>query len=743
MILDPPHCKLSRPIHKLTPLRWSVAFVITATAVAVSVSVPDKIEVWTISSITALIASTTVAGWRAGLMTAMVCVLSSAYIHLPGTPGMAYGVGEVVYAVLFVVLAALICWSYARLHSAERALRRSEEKFRSLVANAPYGICRCTPDGMLLDVNPTMASLLRYATADQLANRRIAQLYCDPEQLKNIVDEDGTLKRFDGVRAEWKRSDNSVIVVRLSGRPMHEEPGERSYELVAEDVTERHALEQQFRQAQKMEAVGRLAGGIAHDFNNLLMVISGYCELLLGQIGSESELRRPAVEILNAADRASALTRQLLAFSRKQVQAPRILDVNEIIGEHLKMLPRLIGEDIKLNFIPGARSGHIRVDPGQAQQVMMNLAVNARDAMPNGGELVIETSNVFLNEQFVRRHPNVRVGEYVLLSITDTGTGMDAETQSHLFEPFFTTKGQKGTGLGLSTVYGIVTQSGGHIWAQSARGQGTTFFIYFPCVEAPSRLAIQETEHQPSRGGETILVVEDDASLRSLVHIFLEAHGYTVLEAGSGDSAVHVSRSHKGPVHLLLTDVVMPGMSSGELVRRLLSERPDIRVIYMSGYTDNLADDRVKLDSQLNLLRKPFTSEALAVRVRKILNSKPAVQPLALAPEIPIERGRAPRFTIQLPMRFRMPGDTEWSTATTENISRSGVLFRTIRKVSPNSHIELQLTLPSEITGGSVLQVGCRGEVVRTIAGTAPLASGVAAKVVQYLSVLRPPVTDA
>ncbi len=743
MIPDPPHHKLFPPLRRRNVLRWALALLINAVALGISVSLPGKIEIWTISSISAVIATASVAGWRAGLFSAIVCVLSSAYLHLSGSPGMVYRVGELVHALLFAILATLICWSYAKLHSAERALRRSEEKFRSLVTNAPYGICSCTLDGVLLDVNAAMAAMLRYRTVDQLSNCRLVDLYCDPEQFTNLLDENGLLKRFDALRAEWKRSDNTVIVVRLSGRPIREENQNLFFELLAEDVTERHALEQQFRQAQKMEAVGRLAGGIAHDFNNLLMVISGYCELLIGQLGSESEMRRPAQEILNAADRAAALTRQLLAFSRKQVQAPRVLDLNDIVAEHLKMLPRLIGEDIKLTFIPGARAGHVRVDPGQAQQVIMNLAVNARDAMPNGGELSIETANVFLDEHYVRHRPNVRPGKYVLLSITDTGSGMDAETQSHLFEPFFTTKGQKGTGLGLSTVYGIVTQSGGHIWAKSAKGQGATFNIYFPHVEQLGRSAKQEAEHKPSRGRETILVVEDDTALRSLVRVFLEAHGYTVLEAENGDSALHVSRAYRGPVHLLLTDVVMPGMSSRELVKKLLSERSDMRVIYMSGYTDSPAGHHVKLDSQLNLLRKPFTSEALAVRVRKMLDTRPAARPLALVPEIPIERGRAPRFTIQLPMRFRMLGETEWSTATTENISRSGVLFRTDREVNPRAQIELQLTLPSQITGGSVLEVGCRGEVVRTIAAAATVPPGVAAKVVQYLSVLRPPVAEA
>src|SRR6266852_3253271 len=307
-----------------------------------------------------------------------------------------------------------------------------------------------------------------------------------------------------------------------------------------------------------MEAVGRLAGGIAHDFNNLLMVISGYCEFLLERIGSDPALRGPAQEIANAAERATSLTRQLLAFSRKQMLAPKVLDLNAVVTENLKMLTRMIGEDIDLVMIPGGEIGPVKADPGQIEQVIMNLAVNARDAMPYGGKLTIETGNVMLDENYARFHAPVKPGEYVMLAISDTGMGMDAETQTHIFEPFFTTKGPKGTGLGLSTVYGIVKQSGGYIWVDSESGKGTTFKIFLPKVASPgehaTQVVIPADTHRTEPGTETILVVEDEANLRYLARQFLEKQGYKVIEAADGAVAMQIAVAHEGVIHLLLTD---------------------------------------------------------------------------------------------------------------------------------------------------------------------------------------------
>jgi signal transduction histidine kinase len=333
--------------------------------------------------------------------------------------------------------------------------------------------------------------------------------------------------------------------------------------LFAEDVTERRALEQQLRQAQKMEAVGRLAGGIAHDFNNLLMVISGYSEFLLAGIGSDPALRGPAQEIANAAERATTLTRQLLAFSRKQMLAPKVVDLNAVVTENLKMLTRLIGEDISLVMVPSSDIGAVKADPGQIEQVVMNLAVNARDAMPQGGKLTIETANVTLGANYARFHSPVKPGDYVMLAISDSGMGMDTETQTHIFEPFYTTKGLKGTGLGLSTVYGIVKQSEGYIWVYSEPGKGTTFKIYLPRVDAAT-LHLEASQaatisEQPGPGRETVLLVEDEETLRQLTRQSLQNQGYSVIDAADGGAALRLSQAHNGPIHLLLTDVIMPG----------------------------------------------------------------------------------------------------------------------------------------------------------------------------------------
>ncbi len=376
-----------------------------------------------------------------------------------------------------------------------------------------------------------------------------------------------------------------------------------------------------------MEAVGRLAGGIAHDFNNLLMVISGYSEFLLDRLGPEPALRAPAQEIASAAVRATSLTRQLLAFSRKQMLAPRILDLNGVVTENLKMLTRVIGEDIDLVMVPAAGLGAVRADAGQIEQVIMNLAVNARDAMPSGGKLTIETSNVSLDEEYSRFHAPLNPGNYVMLAISDTGAGMDSETQSHIFEPFFTTKGPKGTGLGLSTVYGIVKQSGGYIWVYSEPGQGTTFKIYLPrvaeAVESAAQVAAPAESASAEPGTETILLVEDEANLRYLARQFLEKQGYRVIEAADGAVAMQIAVAHEGVIHLLLTDVIMPGMNGRELAQRISEIRPNVRVLYMSGYTENVIGRNGMLDAGVRLLQKPFTLRDLKSKVREVLDSAP------------------------------------------------------------------------------------------------------------------------
>jgi signal transduction histidine kinase len=381
--------------------------------------------------------------------------------------------------------------------------------------------------------------------------------------------------------------------------------------------------EAQLRQAQKMEAVGRLAGGVAHDFNNLLTVIRGYSELLLGRLGPTDAMRKDMEEIKKAADRASGLTRQLLAFSRRQFIAAKVVDLNALVANMDGMLRRLIGEDIvELCAELDSSTGAIKADPGQVEQVIMNLVVNARDAMPTGGRLTIETRNVTIGKAVHLDAVGVAPGSYVLLVVRDNGHGMDAETQSHLFEPFFTTKEKgKGTGLGLTTVYGIVKQSGGSITVESAPGRGTTFRVYFPRVEQEvSGLTGAVKAIDPVRGRETILLVEDEPAVRGLVHETLRLHGYTVLEARHGIEALLTSAKYVGPIHLLLTDVVMPQMSGPEVAEKLLTVRPGIKVLYMSGYPDHPVFDRGGVSRETGFLPKPFSPQVMAQKVREVLD---------------------------------------------------------------------------------------------------------------------------
>jgi signal transduction histidine kinase len=380
--------------------------------------------------------------------------------------------------------------------------------------------------------------------------------------------------------------------------------------------------EAQLRQSQKMEAVGRLAGGVAHDFNNLLTVIRGYSELLLARLAPEDSIRKDMIEVKKAADRASGLTRQLLAFSRRQFIAPKIIDLNALIANMDGMLRRLLGEDIvELCTELNPHTGSIRADAGQIEQVIMNLAVNARDAMPKGGRLTIETRNVTVGKPTRQTPAGVKPGSYVLLAVRDTGHGMDEETQSHLFEPFFTTKEKgKGTGLGLSTVYGIVKQTGGSIVVESQKDQGATFKIYFPLVDQGAPGAAGTPDAEPLHGRETILLVEDEPAVRGLVHETLRLHGYTVLEARHGIEALMTGAKHQGPIHLLLTDVVMPQMSGPEVAEKIQIVRPGIKVLYMSGYPDHPLFEQGGIARDASFLPKPFTPNVLAKKVRDVLD---------------------------------------------------------------------------------------------------------------------------
>jgi two-component system cell cycle sensor histidine kinase/response regulator CckA len=392
---------------------------------------------------------------------------------------------------------------------------------------------------------------------------------------------------------------------------------------IGEDVTERHRLEDQLRQSQKMEAVGRLAGGVAHDFNNLLTVIFGYADLIGEELPAGSPQNADLEEIRKAARRAAGLTHQLLAFSRRQVLEPIVLSLNELIEDFHKMLRRVIAEDVELRLVLAPGAGNVRADPGQLQQVIMNLAVNAHDAMPTGGKLVIETANADLSEQYAEVHHPVVPGRYVMLAVTDTGVGMGTEVKSQIFEPFFTTKAKgKGTGLGLSTVYGIIKQSGGYVWVYSEPGHGTTFKIYLPRVDAPAHAPLPQPEVETLTGTETILLAEDDDTLRRLSKGLLEKAGYTVIEAENAARAVAVARAYEGAIHLLVADVVMPGGSGRDLARQLAESRPNAKVLYVSGYTDDAIVHHGMLEPGLNFLQKPFTPAALARKVRAVLDAK-------------------------------------------------------------------------------------------------------------------------
>jgi PAS domain S-box-containing protein len=395
---------------------------------------------------------------------------------------------------------------------------------------------------------------------------------------------------------------------------------------IALDITERKHLADQLRQSQKMQAVGQLAGGVAHDFNNLLMVVKGHAEILLNRIPGGSPLKNNVEQVDKAADRATALTRQLLAFSRMQVLQPRVLDLNEVVGGMTKMFSRVIGENIEMTFVPGTRLGRVKADPGQIEQVLLNLVVNARDAMPNGGRITIETSDVHLDKDYAAKHHNMEPGWWVMLTVSDTGCGMDAQTQTRIFEPFFTTKEKgKGTGLGLATVYGVVKQSGGFIYVYSEVNQGTTFKVYLPKVMAEADKDVSEKPAgPPPRGSETVLFVEDEESVRELVTEYLTAVGYNVLVACDGAQALHMAASHKGTIEVLVTDVVMPRMSGRELASRIVSERPNAKVLYISGYTDDSIFRHGVLEAGVAYLQKPFNLKAVAQKIREVLDGQPA-----------------------------------------------------------------------------------------------------------------------
>jgi PAS domain S-box-containing protein len=514
-------------------------------------------------------------------------------------------------------------------HVAERtaALRQSEERTRSIIDSALDAMIGLDANGTITDWNPRAEAIFGWARSEALGRPLTETII--PTRFRDMCvrglqelvaagDRAALTRRVELVAV---RRDGEEFPIEFSVSPL--KTGD-TYEFAAfiADITDRKRLEEAFQQAQKMDAVGRLAGGIAHDFNNLLTVITGYCQLLLNGLGPVGTVGHQIEQIKTAADRAATLTNQLLAFSRKQILQPRVLNLNEVVQSTEKLLRRLIGEDVELATRLDPALGQVKADPGQIDQVIMNLAINARDAMPQGGRLTIETANAELDERYARRHPVVPPGPYVMLAVTDTGHGMDQETQSRIFEPFYTTKERgKGTGLGLATVYGIVKQSGGFIWVYSELGRGTTFKIYLPRVDEEVESAgADRFPREAPRGAETVLMTEDDELVRTLIRTTLQDQGYTVLEARNGAEALRISQEYKGPIHLLVTDVVMPGMNGRELAERLACRCPALRVLYLSGYTGETVVRNGVLEAERAFLPKPFSPAAFAHKVREVLN---------------------------------------------------------------------------------------------------------------------------
>jgi PAS domain S-box-containing protein len=508
---------------------------------------------------------------------------------------------------------------------AEKALRLSEERLRLAVRVAAMGIWELQFSTRTLIWAPEVRDIFGVPPDAPQPSFEEAARFTHPEDRALVGEQIELLLAGKLIQLDHRiiRPDGRVRWIEVNGKAEFDGAGRpiRGFGMIR-DVTERHHLEEQFRQVQKMEAVGRLSGGVAHDFNNLLMVITGYGDLLKDQLGSDERLRPMIEAILKAANRAASLTHQLLAFSRKQILAPNVLDLNNVLADLGKMLPRLIGEDIDLKMVPGNGLGRVMADASQLQQVVMNLVVNARDAMPDGGRLTIETANAEWDEKHGLDYGfEAKPGSFVMLSVADNGIGIDPETRAHLFEPFFTTKGvDKGTGLGLSIVYGVVNRSGGFILVDSEPGQGTTFKIYLPRVEAEASTSAINVPPKSRRGSETILLVEDEQGVRGAISHFLQGQGYTVLEAHNPRAAIEIAQEQSKPIHLLMTDMIMPEMNGRELAKQLTATRPEMSVLFISGYTDRGITGGATIDANTNFLQKPFGFDVLGRKLRDILD---------------------------------------------------------------------------------------------------------------------------
>ncbi len=499
--------------------------------------------------------------------------------------------------------------------AAKKALQRKDKNFQALFEENPQPMWLFDPVAQtVLEANSAASKLYGY-TRDEFRGLSLSSIDCsESEKTRDINTQPHPVTCH-----RHKTHSGAQIEIEATARDI-EFDGAAAQLVMLDDMSLYRQLEDQLRQAQKMEAVGMLAGGVAHDFNNLLTIINGYGQLILNTLSPTDPNRHSAEQILKAGERAATLTGQLLAFSRRQVLQPKILDLNKLVSSLSTMLRRLIGEDVDLQLILRPELGQVSADPGQMEQVLMNLVVNARDAMPGGGTLTIETANVTLDESYVSRHLAVKPGPYTLLAVSDNGTGMDEVTLAHLFEPFFTTKSSgQGTGLGLSTVFSIVKQSRGSVDVYSVPARGTSVKVYLPRIDQPVTVESEAKRKAAARGSETILVVEDDDMVRHLVCETLKREGYRVLDAAEPTEARHISDGHKSTIHLLITDVVMPKVSGRDLALELSRQRRDMKVLYMSGYTDSAIVNSGILQKEVAFLQKPFTPGSLAEKVREVL----------------------------------------------------------------------------------------------------------------------------
>jgi PAS domain S-box-containing protein len=568
----------------------------------------------------AILISLLYGGFGAGLASTFLSALLVNLLFQPPYGQFSHDLPDLARGSYFCLSFGFICWLVdTRRRRAEGQIQTQHQ----LLDMAAAPVIMCDEDDRITYWNKRAESVYGWNEEEAIGQHLTELLHTVlPEPIQDIKRQLTSVGQWSGELKRTRKDGSAAFVssswtLRRTGRH-----GLTRLES-GHDLTEQHLLEEQFLQAQKMEAVGRLSGGVAHDFNNILMIIIGYGDLLKEQLGSDERQRRMIDEILKAANRAASLTHQLLAFSRKQILMPKVVDLNNVLADLGKMLPRLIGEDIDLEIVPGNGLGRVMADASQMQQVVMNLVVNARDAMPDGGRLTIETANTEWDEKSGREYSiEAKPGPFVLLSVADNGIGMDRETRAHLFEPFFTTKSvDKGTGLGLSIVYGVVKQSGGFIWVDSEPGQGTTFKIYLPRIEA------EETNASPTnvppksrRGSEIILLVEDEQGVREAISHFLRGQGYTVLEAHNPTVAIEIAQEQSKPIHLLMTDMIMPEMNGRELARQLTATRPEMGVLYISGYTDRAIAGGTTIDANMNFLQKPFGFDVLGRKLRDILD---------------------------------------------------------------------------------------------------------------------------